>query len=107
MFRELSDGDKERFREWARNNYTPFTEVDSLWHPVVQEECERINEEVGAGQPLEKVVAVECPIVGLIAYSDCVGCPYYKEMGVVEHCMYSDPKTVPEESFDKEYEMKW
>jgi hypothetical protein len=53
LFRILDkEEEKECFRAWARKNYTPFTPIDGLWHPVLQAECVKINEE--AGLPWEK-----------------------------------------------------
>ena len=45
MFRFLTKEEEVTFRLWARNNYTPFTEISKLWHPVVQDECRRMCEE--------------------------------------------------------------
>lgn len=45
MFRFLDKEEEAKFRRWARENYTPFTEISELWHPVVQDECRRICEE--------------------------------------------------------------
>jgi hypothetical protein len=45
LFRELSEEEKEDFRKWARENYIPFSPIQGIWHPVVQEECTRINKE--------------------------------------------------------------
>ncbi len=48
LFKELTPegGESESdYRTWARENYIPFTEIKSVWHPVVQSECIRINEE--------------------------------------------------------------
>lgn len=46
MFRQLTEPEKEKFRQWARTNYIPHTEINEVWHPVVQSECRRINEEM-------------------------------------------------------------
>jgi hypothetical protein len=43
LFRELSKDEEESFREWARVNYEPFTPINGVWHPVVQDECQKIN----------------------------------------------------------------
>lgn len=45
MFRPLTATDAERFRRWARENYTPGEPVSSSWHPEVRAECERMNAE--------------------------------------------------------------
>jgi len=46
FFRTLSEDEKEEFRQWARENYTPGENISSLWHPVIQETCHAINEEI-------------------------------------------------------------
>lgn len=48
MFRQLTEPEKEKFRQWARTNYIPHTKINEVWHPVVQAECNRINGEIEA-----------------------------------------------------------
>lgn len=43
FFRELSPAEEQEFRQWARDNYTPGAEQSPLWHPVVRDECNKIN----------------------------------------------------------------
>ena len=43
LFRELSTDEEQSFRQWARDNYKPFTDINGVWHPVVQDECRIIN----------------------------------------------------------------
>jgi len=47
LFRELTPEQERSFRQWARDNYVPLTPIDGVWHPVVQEECAKINREKG------------------------------------------------------------
>ena len=47
LFRELTEEEKDRFRQWARQNYKVYSEIKGIWHPVVQEECVRMNAETG------------------------------------------------------------
>ncbi len=42
MFRELTPEEEAKFRQWALDNYHSDEEINPLWHPVVQDECERI-----------------------------------------------------------------
>ena len=42
---KLSKSEEKQFREWARKNYKPLTAIDGLWHPIVQDECVKINAE--------------------------------------------------------------
>jgi antitoxin component YwqK of YwqJK toxin-antitoxin module len=35
----------EQLKELTRQVYTPFTEIDESWHPVVIAECRKINSE--------------------------------------------------------------
>lgn len=43
LFRTLRPKEIEDFRNWARENYKPFDEIKSIWHPVTQLECAIIN----------------------------------------------------------------
>jgi hypothetical protein len=45
LYRKLSPEEELQFREWARTNYVPFTEIRGLWHPCVQDECRKMNEQ--------------------------------------------------------------
>lgn len=45
LFKDLTDEEQAQFRQWARDNYKPFTEIQGFWHPIVQEECVLINRE--------------------------------------------------------------
>lgn len=53
LFRELSEEEKVEFRAWARENYTPHSEIKGIWHPVVQEECVQMNREAELSFPKE------------------------------------------------------
>ena len=48
MFRELSKEEENEFREWARINYASGSEISTLWHPAVQDECNKMNQEKAA-----------------------------------------------------------
>jgi len=45
FFRQLSTTEEMKFRRWARTNYKPGSEIPGHWHPVVVEECARIQRE--------------------------------------------------------------
>ena len=46
LFRVLDESEEAQFRAWARENHKPGDAVNRLWHPVVQDECKKMNEEV-------------------------------------------------------------
>jgi len=46
MFRELKPSEIKTFRRWARKNYKPLTPINGVWHPIVQEECSKMNREL-------------------------------------------------------------
>jgi hypothetical protein len=46
LFRELNAEEEAEFRKWARDNYKPMSEIQGIWHPVVQDECTKINKEM-------------------------------------------------------------
>ena len=45
MFRKLDKDEEQEFRQWARDNYTRFDPIKGIWHPVIQTECAKMNEE--------------------------------------------------------------
>ena len=45
LFTNLDEEDASLFRQWARDNYRPLSPIKGIWHPVVQAECVKINEE--------------------------------------------------------------
>jgi len=47
MFRKLGAKEEKEFRQWARDNYKPFSEIKGVWHPVIQDECVKINKKAG------------------------------------------------------------
>ncbi len=57
MFRELNEEEKERFRKWARDNYITFTDIKSIWHPIVRAECTEMNYEDSM-----QILAIAMPI---------------------------------------------
>jgi hypothetical protein len=49
MFRELTPEEVVEFKDWARQNYEPLTEIKGVWHPVIQAECALMNDEKHTG----------------------------------------------------------
>lgn len=49
LFKELTAEEEVEFRQWARDNHKPLQPISNLWHPVVQDECIRIDKEFMAG----------------------------------------------------------
>ena len=45
MFRDLDSTEEQEFRQWARDNHKAGMEISSAWHPVVVEECTKIDKE--------------------------------------------------------------
>lgn len=42
-FRDIAAAEEAEFRQWARDNYRKGDLVNPVWHPVVRDECGRIN----------------------------------------------------------------
>lgn len=47
LWEDMSPEEEIDFRRWARENYKPFEPIKGIWHPVVQDECVKINREEG------------------------------------------------------------
>jgi hypothetical protein len=45
LFRELSANEKEDFKKWARENWKIGEKVNSIWHPVIVNECATMLDE--------------------------------------------------------------
>ena len=45
FFKDLSPEEEAEYRKWARDNYKPLSSIEGIWHPVVQDECIKINKE--------------------------------------------------------------
>lgn len=45
QFKELTKAEEISYRKWARENYRPFNQIFTVWHPIVQEECKKMNAE--------------------------------------------------------------
>jgi hypothetical protein len=46
MFRDLTNKEAQEYRDWARTYYEVHTYIPSIWHPIVRDECERMNDEI-------------------------------------------------------------
>lgn len=47
LFKELSKDEEQPYRDHARANYVVGTEIETVFHPIWQDECRRMNEEAG------------------------------------------------------------
>ena len=45
FFRDLDKDEEIKFRQWARENFQPGDPIKTFWHPVIQDECQKINNE--------------------------------------------------------------
>ncbi len=43
--KEPTTKEEEEYREWARENYEALADTNDAWHPVVRDECRKINDE--------------------------------------------------------------
>jgi hypothetical protein len=43
VFRVLDEDETYKFRQWAQDNYEPFTKINPIWHPIVRNECSLMN----------------------------------------------------------------
>lgn len=45
VFDKLSPEREKIFRQWARDNYIPHSVISEAWHPVVRDECQKMNDD--------------------------------------------------------------
>lgn len=46
LFKTLTPEEETEFRQWAHDNYKAFDPIPGIWHPIVVQECAKINEGV-------------------------------------------------------------
>ena len=54
LFKILSNEEQKEYRKWARENYKVTEPIKGLWHPIVQDECVKMNEEIGMTEDAPK-----------------------------------------------------
>ena len=54
FFRKVSSEEEQQFRQWARDNYKPFSDISGVWHPYTQDECVKMNLENASLVPDKK-----------------------------------------------------
>jgi hypothetical protein len=47
LFKTLSPAEEAEYRAAARAKYTPFDSINGVFHPVYQDECVKMNAELG------------------------------------------------------------
>jgi len=45
LFISLDDNQEKEYRQWARTNFKVMDNINSMWHPVIQDECRIIVEQ--------------------------------------------------------------
>jgi len=45
LFRDLNPEEEKEFRAWARDHHHPGDVINQCWHPVVRDECQKIDKE--------------------------------------------------------------
>jgi hypothetical protein len=45
LHRDLSPEEEKEFRQWARDNYVSPSSVPEIWHPIVRDECMKMDAE--------------------------------------------------------------
>jgi len=48
LFMVLTPAEEAEFRQWARTHHVLGDAVSETWHPVVRDECRKIDEEARA-----------------------------------------------------------
>jgi hypothetical protein len=46
IWEKLTTDEEEEFRQWAKDNWKPNTKPSPLWHPVVRDEWQKLDEEL-------------------------------------------------------------
>ena len=78
LFRKLDQYEEAEFRAWARKNYVPGSPMNEVWHPVVRDECEKMNSEKEGAVTNEPVRCQFCkkemPLKEVAYAEECADC---------------------------------
>ena len=62
LYRNLPADEEETFRASARHDYEPHSNISSVWHPVYDDECHKINWDArSCNWHLYKIIKFICP----------------------------------------------
>ena len=56
-FIKLSTEEKNKFIDWAHENYKAGEEINPTWHPIIQQECAEINFEEDLLKVINKYIS--------------------------------------------------
>ena len=56
LFRTLSKEEEKEFRDYARKTYKAYDPIPGIWHPIIQAECTKMNEEAGKKFDPESII---------------------------------------------------
>lgn len=59
----LTIHEKLQMRQWARDNYKPFSPIDGTWHPIVQDECVQINRDASGHKDSLQVQVLQALLI--------------------------------------------
>lgn len=45
LFKDLTAEEENECRQWARDSYICFSDISGIWHPVIRDECQKMNSE--------------------------------------------------------------
>lgn len=72
LFKQLSKEEEAPYREWARENYTRLDPIKGIWHPIVQDECRIMNEDLMDKEEEPAITMKELPINEYQKAYDCL-----------------------------------
>jgi len=59
LFRTLSPEEEKEFKEYTHDNWTPSTAINEVWHPVVRDEWEKMDNLRLAAQDVYETIAAD------------------------------------------------
>ena len=67
---DLSEAEIKAHKQWARSNYKVHSPIKGIWHPIVQEECAKMNKEYHLDFMDDTLTACEESIDNIKKYVD-------------------------------------
>lgn len=60
-FKDVPEEEYGQWQDWAQMNYIPGEKINPVWHPLVRDECERMNQGLILDPELMKKLHGEYP----------------------------------------------
>ena len=101
---DLSPAEIKAHKQWARSNYKVHSPIKGIWHPIVQGECAKMNQEYHLDFMDDKITACEKSMDNIEKYVDSINAKIDSNLGTKEPEIIGDDYPTYEDIVKKAHE---